>query len=383
MSEELKECLTPDELQAYGAAVFEMVPSADFARKVIGDGRWKHSLMNEKGPIINAADLMNKKFSPLRWTVPGILPEGCFLFAGKSKLGKSWVALELAIAVASGGRALRKVQVEAGRVLYLALEDTQRRLQARISKLIQDDPEVNLENLDIITALPRGDDGCAYIRRWLGLYPSARLVIIDTFAKFRAPSEGRTNIYEADYLAVGMLKELSDYHRVSVLMVHHTRKAAAEDVLDTVNGSTGLNGAADGTLIMTSARDERAVLYVVGRDIEEDGERALKWDSRPGYVGWMLDDPGYVSKSALGNKDQIIVDIVRSFQASVSYPEIIEALGSDANDLGSEKAISKRIERVEYRGILVREALGLYRLRGYNLCFSCRRCRMSHLIDAT
>jgi len=369
MSEELNQSLTQEELQAYGATMLELVKDVSFARKMISDGRLKHrlgdapdaELIESRGTIINAAALMLRKFAPLRWTVPDILPEGCFLFAGKSKLGKSWVALELAIAVASGGCAFRKVKVEAGRVLYLALEDTQRRLQARISKLIQDDPWVNLENLDIVTTLPRGEDGCAYIRRWLGLYPSARLVIIDTFAKFRPPIDARSNIYEADYRAVGLLKELSDQFRVSVLMVHHTRKAAAEDVLDTVNGSTGLNGAADGTLIMTSGRDDRAVLYVVGRDIEEDGERALVWDSRPGYVGWILDEVPEASKEAtLGGLDRAVFNVVKAAGKPISYPEIVHALELAGVGIGKEETFRKHVNRMVERKLLKKEKRGHY-----------------------
>ena len=49
-----------------------------------------------------AADLMEEELPPVRWAVPGILPEGLSLLAGKPKLGKSWLALGLAVAKASG-----------------------------------------------------------------------------------------------------------------------------------------------------------------------------------------------------------------------------------------------------------------------------------------
>ena len=67
-----------------------------------------------------AADLMKEDLPPVRWAVPGILPEGLSLLAGKPKLGKSWLALGLAVAKASGGVALGKIPVEQGEVLYLA-----------------------------------------------------------------------------------------------------------------------------------------------------------------------------------------------------------------------------------------------------------------------
>jgi len=76
-----------------------------------------------------AAELRDLKFPEPRWAVPGIIPEGVTLLGGAPKIGKSWLALGLSLAIASGGKALGSVEVEPGAVLYLALEDTGRRLQ--------------------------------------------------------------------------------------------------------------------------------------------------------------------------------------------------------------------------------------------------------------
>src|SRR5215203_4885355 len=83
-----------------------------------------------------AAELMGKVFAPMRWTVPGILPEGVTILSGKAKMGKSWLALGWCLAVASGGAALGKRKVEKGEALYLALEDNPRRLQQRLKKVL-------------------------------------------------------------------------------------------------------------------------------------------------------------------------------------------------------------------------------------------------------
>ena len=77
--------------------------------------------------IFSAAELQGRVFPPIQWIVPGILPEGLTLLAGKPKLGKSWLALDIAVAVASGGSVLGR-ECEPGPVLCLALEDNQRRL---------------------------------------------------------------------------------------------------------------------------------------------------------------------------------------------------------------------------------------------------------------
>ncbi len=66
------------------------------------------------------------------WAVPGLLPAGLCIFAGKQKAGKSWLALQIAQAVATGGHVLGQ-QIERGPILYLALEDIPRRLQDRMN----------------------------------------------------------------------------------------------------------------------------------------------------------------------------------------------------------------------------------------------------------
>lgn len=83
-----------------------------------------------------ADQLMAANFPEPKWAVPGILAEGVSLLAGPPKVGKSWLSLGLALAVAAGGQAFDSVPVQGGPVLYLALEDTPRRLQTRMGKLL-------------------------------------------------------------------------------------------------------------------------------------------------------------------------------------------------------------------------------------------------------
>ena len=88
------------------------------------------------GPtVFSAAELGGMVFPPIKWIVPGLIPEGCTILAGRPKLGKSFLALDVALAVARGGYCLGDYQCEQGAVLYLALEDNRRRLKARIEKV--------------------------------------------------------------------------------------------------------------------------------------------------------------------------------------------------------------------------------------------------------
>lgn len=54
----------------------------------------------------SVSTIQHKVFDPLRWIAPDILPEGLTMLVGKPKAGKSFMALDLAVAVSSGGQFL-------------------------------------------------------------------------------------------------------------------------------------------------------------------------------------------------------------------------------------------------------------------------------------
>lgn len=235
-----------------------------------------------------ADELLSTTFPPAKWAVPHLLCEGLNVVVSPPKVGKSWLALGLAVAVASGGVALGRIAVDPGDVLYLALEDTPRRLQGRLRALLRDDGAPDRLTITVeCEAMTAG--GAERIAAWLAAHPDARLVVVDVFAKVRGAVDHRaTDSYSADYAAVGILKTLADRFGVAVLLVHHTRKASADDYLDTVSGTNGIAGAADAVLVLSRARNTtEAKLSITGRDVEE-AEYALTFDAQIGT--WTLLD---------------------------------------------------------------------------------------------
>lgn len=231
---------------------------------------------------ITARDLCELEFDPIKYVVPGYIAEGLTLFAGKPKLGKSWFCMEIGLAVAIGGVCLGDVRCEQGDVLYLALEDNRRRLQSRIRKLWQMETLGRIEvpeRLHLATEWPRANEGgIDAIREWIDEHPDARLVIVDVLAMFKGIAKGKDQtFYEADYLAIKELQSLAMATGVAIVVVHHTRKSAAEaDPFEKVSGTLGLSGAADTTIILD--RDQNGcTLYGRGRDIEEI-ETAVQFD---------------------------------------------------------------------------------------------------------
>jgi hypothetical protein len=225
------------------------------------------------GETFGAQELEAMTFNPIKYVVPGIFIEGLTLFAGKPKTGKSWLLLHAAIAVARGGYTLGDIHCIEGDVLYCALEDSKRRLQSRMTKLVgsQGYPK----GLSFRCEMPRlSGGGLDVIRDWIASQQKPRLVIIDTLAMVRSPKKQDESTYDSDYAAVLELRKLANETGVAIIVVHHLRKADSDDAFDTISGTLGLTGAPD--TIMVLKRDAPGTYPArqgarPGRDREGDG----------------------------------------------------------------------------------------------------------------
>jgi len=220
------------------------------------------------GSGITGAALLARKFEPTQYVVPGLIPEGLSILAGKPKIGKSWFALALVVAVASGTRALDFYNPEKAEVLYLALEDSELRLQNRLKKIAS--IFSGAENAYFYCTWNRVEEsGLLALERWLLEHPKCRLVVIDTLAKVRKPPRNGNSYYE-DYEAVSALKGIADKFKIAVVVIHHTRKQESDDPFDLISGTTGITGSADTNIVlMRDHNSQEGILYITGRDVTE------------------------------------------------------------------------------------------------------------------
>jgi RecA-family ATPase len=254
---------------------------------------------------ICAEALMAMQFQPIKYVVPGVIVEGLALLAGKPKLGKSWLLLHAAIAVARNGFTLGDIHCSEGDVLYCALEDNWRRLQSRMTKLLGLQPAP--KRLTFICEMPRlADGGLTVIQDWIKEAPHPRLVIIDTLAMVRTPKKRDESSYDADYGAVKELRDLANKHGIAIVLVHHLRKAEADDAFDTVSGTLGLTGAPDTILVLRRDGSGNIVLHGRGRDLLEI-EKALAFD-RESCVWRIVGEASEVQKTNERTKILLAID---------------------------------------------------------------------------
>jgi len=269
-----------------------------------------------------ASDLEEMIFPEPKWAVPGLLPEGLTILAGRPKRGKSWMGLGLALAVASGGKALGKIDVEKGDALYLALEDNPRRLQNRLA--ILKDPDSKLPSrLHLVTEfLPLQMGGMQSLLLWLDKHPKTHLVVIDTLGRILPSGKGNNNQFVDDYQFIGKLQKLSIDRGFALLVIHHIRKQSADYALDRVAGTTGITGAADSVWVLDSGKGEAsAILQVTGRDIETQ-EIAMKFENG------IWSSLGEAKNLAVSGERKAVLDLI-SGEGPLYPREIADLLGKN------------------------------------------------------
>jgi RecA-family ATPase len=269
---------------------------------------------------------MSTEFAEPNWAIPGLICEGLNLLGGPPKLGKSWFALDMAVKIANGDKVLGCIDTEPGPVLYLALEDTGRRLQAR--RTVQLDAGGKpAPNVTYVTECPpMGQGGEQVLTDWLLENPDAKLVVIDTFQKIRGnPTIAGSSAYADDYAAAARIKKIADDFAVAIVLVHHVRKQGHEDWQSTVSGTNGLTGAMDAILVLERARGEaEAILHVTGRDVPE-ADYAMRFDAGSGT--WeKLDGP--VEQHSMANTRLSISKFVYD-KPGQTPRDIAMALGED------------------------------------------------------
>ena len=308
------------------------------------------------------AQLREMTFPPVSWIVPDIIPaEGVTLLCSKPKFGKSWLAYDLCIACTLGRFTLGEKKPAQGDVLYLALEDSKRRLRGRMAKLLRySDHDTWPNKLTIKTEWRRlHEGGLDDIREWHrdtvakhGGKPI--MVVIDVLAKLRKPT-GNKAAYEGDYEALAGLHKLANELGFSVLVIHHTRKMQSDDLMETVNGTFAITGAVDTILVMAS-KQGGAVLDIRGRDVES-AELAIQFNKDT--CKWTI--LGAAAEVHVSEQRSKIITALKDTNAPMTIKELVEATGLKRNPL--ELLLGRMIKEAD--PAIKRVGTGLYAHAGF------------------
>lgn len=281
--------------------------------------------------IMSAQELSAKVFPPIDWLIPQLLPKPALtMLAGPPKVGKSWLCFFFALQVAEAGH----------EVVYLASEDNDPRLQSRLSALCPfPPPDIHfIAGLSCERPLPKGQAAHAFIRALKAKYPAMKCLVVDTLASIRAAPASKTkkDEYTLSEEEFSGLRKLAHDLNLSIIVVHHTRKAKEGDAspVETILGSQGIAATVETIMVMKPEIGSQDVgLYITGKDVEQQ-ELVLPWQS-PGF-GWPQD----MVEGRLGTFQQKCLEYVRA-HPRCTQAAIVEHLNCDKGQLSA--AVNKMI----------------------------------------
>ena len=301
---------------------------------------------NSTPSILTASKLMEIKFSPPQWLIEGLLPEGLSVLSGAPKIGKSWLSLQIALAVTTASPLFGRAPNSEKSVLLLALEDNERRLKDRISKC-------GLPTTDSFYITTQWKYGVNGLKEFLMKNSAIKLCIVDTLAVF-LPSQdtkGR-NTYDADVARMRLLHEIVKDTNTSLLMIHHDKQGDDDDWASKMNGSNGVIGTAD-TLIRLSVKQrgsKQAKLQVTGRDVE-DVELNLKLYEET--MNWLIDKNQ--DNTRLTALQKSVLDLIPPAPSTIRSREIADILAKE------QSQISDILKKLTDKGYILSPHYGEYR----------------------
>lgn len=262
-------------------------------------------LKKDKTIEVTGEELLNQTIDRPLPLIPDFLMLGsCTLLVGASKIGKSWMALQLAKSIVTGKwlfESKRFLPEKKRHVLYLANEDAPFIIQDRLKKLNVTPEEMKRLHL-MFEWKTRGYEAVNRVKEYIKNKPVIKLVIIDCLGTVRGKANSRS-VYQDDYVEIERWRDLCHELKISIIIIHHPRKTMSYgnvsdyDIMELVSGSNALGGAADRTMVLIRKRnDVKAKLYSMGRDCM-DISLALLWEPVETGKGWILNGNGNIEET--------------------------------------------------------------------------------------
>ena len=196
-----------------------------------------------------------------RWLIDSLWADQAVgVIGGEPKCGKSFLALELALAVASGAPCLRRFGTrQTGPVLLFAAEDALHVVRERL-EAIASVAGIDFDALDVhVITAPTVRLDLEQHRRMLRHTVDAqrpRLVVLDPFVRLHRCDE---NVAADVAPLLAYLRELQRGLETAVLLVHHARKAGHARAGQALRGSSEIHAWGDSNLYLRRQRDRLAL----------------------------------------------------------------------------------------------------------------------------
>ena len=259
----------PDKLRAALDGDNPAVAVSKVAEAAEKEEQAKHDVFLQFG-FYSVPDLTEEEKRPPEFIIEGLLPCGMTFLSGAPKIRKSFFALQLAIAVATGQDFFGKKTKQCD-VVYLDLEGSKSRISTRSAQMTTPIPHNVFITNRVEEKLSNGL--VDKLRELHHQRPRIRLIIIDTYSRARGNYRGGggANAYDQDVAFLEPIQRMALDENIAILFIHHDKKGAGfmSDSFERISGTMGISGSADCVmnLVAEGKRFEgKATLEVNPRD---------------------------------------------------------------------------------------------------------------------
>jgi RecA-family ATPase len=300
--------------------------------------------------VLSIKQIMEADFPEIEWVIDKLLAPGLTLLAGPPKVGKSWLALQIAKAVGSGEQIFGR-NTKQGSCLYFALEDSPRRIRTRVDlQQWNIDSPVKVVPIGMLDSLYQGmlfksfGDGLVNDIK----HNKYRVVIIDTLSRLNSKMD--QNKIDEITAFLSPLQKIAHAENCSIILIDHHKKTndLEKNVISDVLGSIGKGAVADTIIgLYRKNQSKSAKLIITGRDIE-DNEYLIKFNPKIG--SWEID----LDKNEIPLPQQmsLVINYISTKEGEVKEKDIVEHLKKDKGNV--HKLLTKMVDE----NLLTKKKLG-------------------------
>ena len=291
--------------------------------------------------VVDVSELQDKTLPPMKWLIDDLLPVGgVVMLSAKPKMGKSFLAIQLALTVASGGEFLG-FQAQKHEVLYIDLETSQRSMKNRISMMTADAPK-GLYLMTPQEVFEFGNIGNGFesqVDYFLESHKGVKLVIVDTYGLIQG-SRPSQYVYRQEYGEISHLNSWARKKGFTLVLIHHQNKQDDyANPVQGISGSTGITGGLQAYYILSKRdyTDKMTKLTIGGKEIMErdifiqpESDTNRTWvevepEDRPSRRKTVSNDPVTMAiRELCADKDEI----------DISAKELAERVGESPRSVG-------------------------------------------------
>ena len=208
--------------------------------------------------VISLEEMLDDESDPPEPVVgEGVLLDGTLLLLyGQPKTGKSFMALNFALAIASGKGFASFVIPKARKVMYLSAEGGYYPTRKRVKKMCATHGNIGRGMLKFYVnpKLDLGDPESVKMLEEKLEKHKTEVLVIDPFARFHSVDENSANLILG---ILGVIRKLMDRHGLSVILVHHAGKSDSAGA----RGSSAIRGEYDSAIHLIKTETENRIEF--------------------------------------------------------------------------------------------------------------------------